>query len=250
MSRTEEFEQARPLLFAIAYRILGSLDGARDAVHTARQRYEAAPAVPAEPRAFLSDLVTRIAADMPRTAPVRDGEHTGPPPPAPPPADPFQDLGEPAGPLSASAAAALLLERLPPPARAFFVLREVFGRTLAQTASVVGCSPAVCRRLAAAVAEAGDTVGGARPWPGLIAGSAPVARVLAAVVPALLAVGVTMEPRPHGSRPGAVFRGTDGTVLGALTLDILDGRIQTVRWGAPPAPPAVPARPPLPDSAP
>lgn len=104
----------------------------------------------------------------------------------------------------------------------------------------MGCSPAACHRLAAAVPEAGTGPGGVPPWPGLIAGAVPVSRVLGAVVPALLDIGVTMEPRPPGLRPGAVFRDRTGTVLGVLTLDVLDGRIQTVRWGAAPTASAPP----------
>ncbi|MBK3582152.1 hypothetical protein JHN63_52195 [Streptomyces sp. MBT65] len=61
MSRTEEFEELRPLLFSIAYRILGSASRARDAVEETRRGYETAPAAPASARVFLSAEVTRIA---------------------------------------------------------------------------------------------------------------------------------------------------------------------------------------------
>ncbi|MGH2670359.1 MAG: sigma factor, partial [bacterium] len=58
MTRTEEFEELRPLLFAIAYRILGSVSEAEDAVQEAWLRYEASPTHPTSTKAFLSAVVT------------------------------------------------------------------------------------------------------------------------------------------------------------------------------------------------
>jgi RNA polymerase sigma-70 factor (ECF subfamily) len=46
VSRAEEFEELRPLLFAIAYRILGSVTEAEDAVQETWLRYQAAPTEP------------------------------------------------------------------------------------------------------------------------------------------------------------------------------------------------------------
>ncbi|MEZ0069976.1 DNA-directed RNA polymerase specialized sigma24 family protein [Streptacidiphilus sp. MAP12-20] len=73
MSRIEEFEESRPLLLSIAYRILGPAGEVDDAVHEAWLCYEALPTEPASSRAFLSALVARIALDRwrrPRQAPV------------------------------------------------------------------------------------------------------------------------------------------------------------------------------------
>ncbi|WP_326718135.1 MULTISPECIES: hypothetical protein [unclassified Streptomyces] len=111
-----------------------------------------------------------------------------------------------------------------------FVLREVFGCGPSQIASAVGCSEEACHRLTAAVPRAGDGAGTAPPWPRCIAGADQVARIFAMIVPALVRIGVRMEPRQVNHRPGAVFRDRNGTVLSALALDILDGRIQTIRW--------------------
>ncbi|MFE6484900.1 sigma factor-like helix-turn-helix DNA-binding protein [Streptomyces sp. NPDC057757] len=231
MSRIEEFEESRPLLFSIAYRILGSAGEAEDAVRETWLRYEAAPTVPAPGRVFLSAEVTRISAGVLRSAGVRRRKYAGPWAPGPPARDPYQDLERPAELAeSLSTAALLLLERLSPLERAVFVLREVFGCGLAQIAAIVGCSEAACRRLAAAVSMASDGGGRALPWPRRVVGAERVARMLAAIVPALVRIGVTMEPQQVGSHPGAVFRDRDGTVLSALALDILDGRIQTIRW--------------------
>jgi RNA polymerase sigma-70 factor (ECF subfamily) len=54
MTRIEQFEELRPLLFAIAYRILGSVAEAEDAVQETWLGYEASPTHPTSTRAFLS----------------------------------------------------------------------------------------------------------------------------------------------------------------------------------------------------
>src|SRR6266581_8531127 len=60
VSRAEQFQELRPLLFAIAYRILGSVSEAEDAVQEAWLRYAASPTTPASAKAFLSAVVTRV----------------------------------------------------------------------------------------------------------------------------------------------------------------------------------------------
>ena len=71
MTRGEEFEELRPLLFAIAYRILGSVAEAEDAVQETWLRYEASPTQPTSTKAFLSAVVTRVSIDVLRSARVR-----------------------------------------------------------------------------------------------------------------------------------------------------------------------------------
>jgi RNA polymerase sigma-70 factor (ECF subfamily) len=71
VTRAEEFEQLRPLLFAIAYRILGSMSEAEDAVQETWLRYESSPTQPTSTKAFLSAAVTRISIDVLRSARVR-----------------------------------------------------------------------------------------------------------------------------------------------------------------------------------
>ncbi|SOE06886.1 RNA polymerase sigma-70 factor [Streptomyces sp. Ag109_G2-15] len=149
MSRVEEFEQLRPLLFSIAYRILGSVSEAEDAVQETWLRYEASPVQPTSVKAYLSAVVSRISIDVLRSARVRREEYVGPWFPEPLLTDPYQDpersaeLAD-----SLSMAALLLLERLSPLERAVFVLREVFAFGFPEIASAVGRSEAACRQLA------------------------------------------------------------------------------------------------------
>jgi RNA polymerase sigma-70 factor, ECF subfamily len=149
VSRTGEFEELRPLLFSIAYRILGSVSEAEDAVQETWLRYQAYPAQPTSAKAFLAATVTRISIDVLRSARVRREEYAGPWFPEPLLTDPYQDpersaeLAD-----SVSMAALLLLERLSPLERAVFVLREVFGFAFPEIAPAVGRSEAACRQLA------------------------------------------------------------------------------------------------------
>ena len=150
MSRAEEFEELRPLLFSIAYRLLGSVSEAQDAVQETWLRWDASPAQPASAKSFLSAVVTRISIDVLRSARRRREEYVGTWFPEPLLTDPYQDpqrsaeLAD-----SVSMAALLLLERLTPLERAVFVLREVFGFTFPEVAAAAGRSEAACRQLAA-----------------------------------------------------------------------------------------------------
>ncbi|WP_432190547.1 sigma factor [Streptomyces sp. Tue6028] len=149
MSRAEEFEKLRPPLFAIAYRILGSVSEAEDAVQEAQLRYETFPTEPASMKAFLSAAVTRISIDVLRSAHVQRDEYSWPRFPEWLLTDRYQDserseeLAD-----SLSMGALLLLERLTPVERAVFVLREVFAFGLSEVASTVGRSEPACRQFA------------------------------------------------------------------------------------------------------
>ena len=77
MTRNEEFEKLRPLLFAIAYRILGSVTEAEDAVQETWLRYESSPTQPTSPKAFLSAVVTRVSIDMLGSARARRETYVG-----------------------------------------------------------------------------------------------------------------------------------------------------------------------------
>jgi RNA polymerase sigma-70 factor (ECF subfamily) len=275
VTRTQEFEQLRPLLSAIAYRILGSVSEAEDAVQETWLRYETSPTEPRSAKAFLSAVVTRISIDVLRSARVRREEYVGPWFPEPLLTDPYQDPARSAELAdSVSMAALVLLERLSPLERAVFVLREVFGFGFPEVASAVGRSEAACRQLAvrarhhmdagrprfeadrrereelatrffdalrdgdldglrellaADVSLVGDSGGKAPQLARTIFGAEKVARVLASVFPRLARIDVTLEPHEVNVQPGAILRDRDGKILNTWALDILDGRIQTIR---------------------
>ncbi|GAA1981857.1 RNA polymerase sigma-70 factor [Catenulispora subtropica] len=149
MTREQEFEDLRPLLFSIAYRILGSVAEAEDAVQETWVRWQVSDTEPASVKSFLSAIVTRISIDVLRSARVRREEYVGPWIPEPLLSDPYEDP-ERAAELadSVSMAALVLLERLSPLERAVFVLREVFGFGFSDIASAVGRSEGACRQLA------------------------------------------------------------------------------------------------------
>ncbi|MFF0739630.1 RNA polymerase sigma-70 factor [Streptomyces sp. NPDC004111] len=148
MTEAEEFEVLRPLLFSLAYRVLGSVGEAEDAVQEAWLRFDAAATRPVSTRGFLCTTVTRIAIDVLRSARVRREEYIGPWFPEPLLSDPYQDPARAAELAdSVSVAALLLLERLSPLERAAFVLREVFGFGFDEVAEAVGRSEAACRQL-------------------------------------------------------------------------------------------------------
>lgn len=149
MTRAETFEELRPLLFSIAYRILSSCSEAEDAVQETWLRYAATPATPVSTKSFLSAAVTRISIDVLRSSRVRREVYVGEWFPEPLLDDPYQDperaaiLAD-----SLSMAALLVLERLSPVERAVFVLREIFAFDFQDVAAAVGKSEAACRQLA------------------------------------------------------------------------------------------------------
>jgi RNA polymerase sigma-70 factor (ECF subfamily) len=275
MTRSEEFEELRPLLFAIAYRILGSVAEAEDAVQETWLRYESSPTQPTSTKAFLSAVVTRLSIDMLRSARVRRETYVGQWFPEPLLTDPYEDPARSAELAdSVSMAALLLLERLSPLERAVFVLREVFGFGFPEIASAVDRSEAACRQLARRARRHMDAgrprfevdrrerqelatrffdalrdgdIGGLRELlaadvemvadgggkaPALarrVFGADNVARVLASVFPLLIKIDARVEPCALNGQPGAILRDRDGKVVGTLTLDVLGGRIQTIR---------------------
>jgi RNA polymerase sigma-70 factor, ECF subfamily len=149
VTRAEDFQALRPLLFSIAYRILGSVSEAEDVVQESWLRYDASAARPVSVKAYLCAVVTRISINVLRSARHRREIYVGPWFPEPLLEDPYQDPARSAELAdSVSMAALLLLERLSPLERAVFVLREVFGFGFADIAASVGRSEAACRQLA------------------------------------------------------------------------------------------------------
>jgi RNA polymerase sigma-70 factor, ECF subfamily len=274
VTQTAEFEELRPLLFSISYRILGSVSEAEDTVQEAWLRFQSAAKPPRSAKAFLSAVVTRLSIDVLRSARIRREQYVGPWFPEPLVTDPYQDpersaeLAD-----SVSMASLLLLERLSPLERAVFVLREVFGFGFGEIASAVGRTESACRQLvvrarrhldagrprfeadqaerdelagrfleafrdgdvdgltallAADVQLVGDGGGKGPQWADRYLGAGNVARVLGALAALFPRIQAQLEPREVNGRPGAIFRDRDGLVLTVWSLEIVEGRIQTI----------------------
>ena len=79
MTDVNEFESYRPLMFSIAYRMLGSATEAEDIVQEAYLRYQAAaPGTIVSPKAFLSTIVTRLCLNQLQSARAQRETYIGP----------------------------------------------------------------------------------------------------------------------------------------------------------------------------
>jgi len=139
------FETHRPLLFSIAYRMLGSASEAEDVVQDAwlRARQDEHAEV-RSPRAYLATIVTRLCIDHLRSAERTRMVYPGPWLPEPL-AEPNQESALLAS--SLSTAFLVLLEKLTPTERAVFLLREVFELDFDDIAKAVDKSPANTRQI-------------------------------------------------------------------------------------------------------
>jgi RNA polymerase sigma-70 factor (ECF subfamily) len=139
------FEAHRPLLFSIAYRMLGSASEAEDVVQDAwlRARQDEHADVRSA-RAYLTTIVTRLCIDHLRSAERTRMEYPGPWLPEPL-AEPNQESAELAG--SLTTAFLVLLEQLAPTERAVFLLREVFELDFEEIARSVGKSETNTRQI-------------------------------------------------------------------------------------------------------
>lgn len=139
------FEAHRPLLFSIAYRMLGSASEAEDIVQDAwlRARQDEHAEVRSA-RAYLTTIVTRLCIDHLRSAERTRMEYPGPWLPEPL-AGPNQESAELAS--SLTMAFLVLLEQLAPTERAVFLLREVFELDFGEIARSIGKSEANTRQI-------------------------------------------------------------------------------------------------------
>lgn len=149
-SPEEAFAEYRPLLFSIAYEILGSVADTEDVLQDSYLRWREVDAGGVEhPRAYLARVVTRQALNALRTAARRREEYVGPWLP-----EPLQtEIGDEPGEHvlrgeAVSTAMLLVLETLTPTERAVFVLREVFDFGYPEISEAVGKSPAAVRQIA------------------------------------------------------------------------------------------------------
>lgn len=150
---TDVFEEHRPVLMGVAYRMLGRVADAEDVVQEAWLRWSGADhAEVREPRGYLVRITTRLAIDRLRHVKSRNEAYVGPWLPEPYVtdfADTVPDAAERAVLAdSVSLAVLVVLESLSPLERAVFVLREAFGYPYADIAATLDRSEAAVRQLA------------------------------------------------------------------------------------------------------
>jgi RNA polymerase sigma-70 factor (ECF subfamily) len=137
------FEDLRPRLVRVAYRMLGSVADAEDVVQEAYVRWHGADqSAVLEPEAYLRRVVTRLCLDQLKSARSRREVYVGPwlPEPVIEAEDEIEDVTLPL---------MLALERLSPLERAAFILHDVFGAPFEEVAETIGRDPAATRQLAA-----------------------------------------------------------------------------------------------------
>jgi RNA polymerase sigma-70 factor (ECF subfamily) len=257
----------RPLLFSLAYRMVGEVGEAEDLVQEAYLRFHREPSVGA-PKAFLTTVVTRLAIDHLRSARVRREAYVGPWLPEPLVRDAAEEVQEDE---TLSLAFLALLERLTPVERAVYVLHELFAYSHDEIAEVVEKSSANCRQILgrarrhvdagrprfepsrerreALLARFMDAVraGNVEALVGLLAADAvhyadgggkaratllPIygAEKVARLWAALGSQtgGFELRPIAVNGQPGVVAIDADGVPATVLTLDVADDRVQTV----------------------
>jgi RNA polymerase sigma-70 factor (ECF subfamily) len=279
MAVDEVYEEFRPLLFSIAYRMIGSATDAEDIVQESFLRYhrETARGTAVDsPKAYLSAVTTRLSIDHLRSARVRRERYVGTWLPEPLLTDIESDAARHADTAdSLSLGFLVLLESLTPVERAVFLLREVFDYDYGSIADVVGKSEDNCRQiavrarwqvhggkprfeasrqhreelarrffqaaaegdaeglvglLAADVVAYADGGGKAVAFPRPVHGRDRVARLLLGGVGRGERLGVSgMRLAEINGQPGALFLGPTGNPVVAVSLDIADDLVQTLR---------------------
>ena len=151
MTGSERFLEYRSLLFGIAYRMLGSVADAEDAIQETYLRWRRAAESGEEirsPKAWLTTTISRVCLDQLGSARVKREQYIGPWLPEPL-AGVTPDVAETVADFdSLSLAFLVLLELLSPKERAVFLLHDVFGYNFASIGEIVGESDAYCRQLA------------------------------------------------------------------------------------------------------
>ena len=149
MTQVDAFTEYRPLLFSIAYRMLGSVMDAEDAVQETYLRWQQTSKTEIESlKAYLSTIITRLCIDQLRSARVQREQYIGPWLPEPLITEDSTDMEDNAVLAdSLSMAFLVMLESLGPVERAAFLLREVFDYEYAEVAGIIGKSESNCRQL-------------------------------------------------------------------------------------------------------
>jgi RNA polymerase sigma-70 factor, ECF subfamily len=145
--RVQTFESYRPLLFSIAYRMLGSVMEAEDVVQESFLRFTTSSVEQVEsPKAFLTTIVTRLCLDQLKSARVQREHYVGPwlPEPLLTAEGPAQVVDQKE---SITMAFLVLLESLSPVERAVFLLREIFDYDYVEIARITDKSEINCRQI-------------------------------------------------------------------------------------------------------
>jgi RNA polymerase sigma-70 factor, ECF subfamily len=159
------FQEHRPLLFALAYRLLGRATEAEDVLQDAYLRFLGAPLADIEsPKAYLSTIVTRLCLNQLTSARAQRETYIGPWLPEPVLDTDHPELNNPEARAieseTISLAFMVLLERLTPAERAVFLLREVFDYEYREIAGILDRSETACRQL---FSRAKDRIAAERP---------------------------------------------------------------------------------------
>jgi RNA polymerase sigma-70 factor (ECF subfamily) len=145
----QRFTLLRPLLFTIAYEILGTATESEDVLQESYLRWAEVDLMTVQDtKAYLAQLVTRQALNALRAQARRREEYVGPWLPEPLLVDTADASADVVLAESVSMAMLVVLETLSPDERAVFVLREVFGFSHDEIASAIGKSSASVRQLA------------------------------------------------------------------------------------------------------
>ena len=150
-TRVDEFEELRPHLLAVAYRLTGTMADAEDIVQDAWLRWDGATTGEISVlRAWLTTVVSRLGLDRLRSAAHRRETYVGEwlPEPVVTGFDDSDPLAAVVAGEDARFAAMVVLERLTPDQRVAFVLHDGFAVPFGEIASVLGVSDAAARQLA------------------------------------------------------------------------------------------------------
>jgi RNA polymerase sigma-70 factor (ECF subfamily) len=145
--QTALFQQHRPRLFGLAYRMLGTPADAEDVLHDAWLRLHAQDLTTLDdPEAWLVTVTTRLALDRLRRAKAERERYTGPWLPEPLVPETEHPEAEFEREETITLSFLLLLERLSPDERAAFLLHEVFDYGHAEAAAILGIAEDACRQ--------------------------------------------------------------------------------------------------------
>lgn len=224
--KTETFERHRRRLFGLAYRMLGTVGDAEDAVQDTWLRWHRADAAKIEtPEAWLVTACTRLCIDRLRAARTEREHYTGPWLPEPLielEVAPAPDMvpGEMADDLSM--ALLVVMERLSPAERAAWLLRVAFDYDYSQLAAALKKTEPACRQL---VSRAQKHIAAARPR---FAADAAAARALAAKFTAATQAGDVAQIA--GLLTADAMLWSDGGGKAQAALNIIHGADKVARF--------------------